>query len=168
MKIKHNIPLLLSELLTWIEYNNAAHSCFIICGTILTNDYISHNSKFLTLMESITIFNWATLAMMISILSFMAKNYHDSRKAEKAIRNEVRDVRNDVGNVRNEVGDVRNEVGDVRNEVGDVRNEVRESEMRTRGEIHESERRTSGEIRELSNQLAELRGVLKGSGALPM
>ncbi len=136
MKIKHNIPLLLSELLTWIEYNNAAHSCFIICGTILTNDYISHNSKFLTLMESITIFNWATLAMMISILSFMAKNYHDSRKAEKAIRNEVRDVRNDVG---------------------DVRNEVRESEMRT-----------SGEIRELSNQLAELRGVLKGSGALPM
>ncbi len=140
MKIKHNIPLLLSELLTWIEYNNAAHSCFIICGTILTNDYISHNSKFLTLMESITIFNWATLAMMISILSFMAKNYHDSRKAEKAIRNEVRDVRN----------------------------EVRESEMRTSGEIHESERRTSGEIRELSNQLAELRGVLKGSGALPM
>ncbi len=109
MKIKHNIPLLLSELLTWIEYNNAAHSCFIICGTILTNDYISHNSKFLTLMESITIFNWATLAMMISILSFMAKNYHDSRKAEKAIRNEVRDVRN----------------------------EVRESERRTSGEIRE-------------------------------
>ncbi len=73
-------------------------------------------------MESITIFNWTTLAMMISILSFMAKNYHDSRKAEKAIRNEVR----------------------------------------------ESERRTSGEIRELSNQLAELRGILKGSGALPV
>ncbi len=112
-------------------------------------------------MESITIYNWANLAMMISILSFMAKNYHDSRKAEKAIRNEVRDV-------RNEVGDVRNEVGDVRNEVGDVRNEVRESERRTSGEIHESERRTSAEIREVSNQLAELRGILKGSGALPM
>ncbi len=113
----------------------------------LTNDYISRNSKFLTLMESITIYNWANLAMMISILSFMAKNYHDSRKAEKAIRNEVRDVRN---------------------EVGDVRNEVRESERRTSGEIHESERRTSAEIREVSNQLAELRGILKGSGALPM
>ncbi len=84
-------------------------------------------------MESITIFNWTTLAMMISILGFMTKIYNDFRKAEKAIRNEVH-----------------------------------ESEKRTRGEIHESERRTSNEIRELSNQLAELRGVLKGSGALAM
>ncbi len=80
-------------------------------------------------MEVITIYNWGTIAMMISVLGFLAKIYNDFRKSVKAIRNEVRDLRTDV---------------------------------------HESDKRMSGEIREVSDKVAELRGVLKGSRALPV
>ena len=86
-----------------------------------------------------TIYNLGTLVGLISIISFLAKHYHDSRKSEKILHQDMHDVRK----------------------------EIYESESRVTEKIHESERRISRDIRELSGQVAEHRGILKATGTHP-
>ncbi len=97
-----------------------------------------------------TIYNLGTLVGLISIISFLAKHYHDSRKSEKILHQDMHDVRKEIYESESRVTE-----------------KIHESESRVTEKIHESERRISRDIRELSGQVAEHRGILKATGTHP-
>jgi len=89
-------------------------------------------------MDAIFIYNWGMIAGIVSIIAFLAKQSHDPRRAEKSHAKEFKVLRE----------------------------EIHESEARVTEKIHESERRRNRDLRGLSDQVVELQGFLKGSGAL--
>jgi len=118
-------------------------------------------------MDAIFIYNWGMIAGIVSIIAFLAKQSHDSRRAEKSHAKEFKVLREEIheseARVREEMHESETRV---REEINDVRKEINESGTYVTEKIHESERRRNRDIRGLSDQVVEFQGFLKGSGAL--
>ncbi len=120
-----------------------------------------------------TIYNLGSLVGLISIISFLAKLHHDSRKGEKLLRQEIQDGRKESQESETRLTEKIHEsetrlTEKIHESETKLTEKIHESETKVTEKIQESERQLSRDIREVSDQVAEHRGILKATGTHPL
>ena len=135
-------------------------------------------------MDTMTIYNLGSLVGFVSIISFLAKLHHDSRKGEKLLRQEIQDGRKESQESETRLTEKIHEsetrltekihesetrlTEKIHQSETKLTEKIHESESKVTEKIQESERQLSRDIREVSDQVAEHRGILKATGTHPL